>query len=92
MTLRLYAPQDTASCPAFQRGGLPDSTSSQLPDSDSSQLPEPPGFDILDHAGDIYFMNGDRDQAVEFWRRAEAIEPENELIRKKVQNSTIFFK
>ncbi len=92
MTLRLYAPQDTASCPAFQRGGLPDSTSSQLPDSDSSLLPEPPGFDILDHAGDIYFMNGDRDQAVEFWRRAEAIEPENELIRKKVQNSTIFFK
>lgn len=81
MTLRLYAPQDTSQ--------LPDSPTPQLPDSDT---PEPPGFDILDHAGDIYFMNGDRDQAVEFWRRAEAIEPENELIRKKVQNRTIFFK
>ena len=82
MTLRLYAPPQH-----------PDSISSQHPGTPAAQPAEElPGFDILDHAGDIYFMNGDRDRAVEFWRRAEAIEPENPLIRKKVEHRTIFFK
>jgi len=91
MTLRLYAPLDTA---------IVDSTASPVaiessPDNSipvETVEPETPGFDILDHAGDIYFMNGERDRATEFWRQAAAIEPENELIRKKVANRTIFFK
>lgn len=47
--------------------------------------------EILDHAGDIYFMNGEHLQAVEFWERALEAEPDNEKIRRKVENRTYFF-
>ncbi len=47
--------------------------------------------EILDHAGDIYFMTGDRKEAVEFWKMALRQLPDNELIKKKVQHKTIFF-
>lgn len=46
--------------------------------------------DILDHAGDIYFMNGDKDKAVYFWGKALILDPENALIRRKYDNKTIF--
>ncbi len=47
--------------------------------------------EILDHAGDIYFMNGEHLKAVEFWERALAADPDNEKIRRKVENRTYFF-
>jgi len=46
---------------------------------------------VLDHAGHIYFMTGDRKQAIAFWRAAHALEPDNELIGRKVAQKTIFF-
>ena len=47
--------------------------------------------EIYDHAGDIYFMNGERDTALDYWRRAAALEPDNELIARKVALKTILF-
>ena len=47
--------------------------------------------DVLDHAGDIYFMNGNPKEALEFWKQALEQDSENELIRKKVKNKTFFF-
>lgn len=47
--------------------------------------------EVLDHAGDIYFMNGEPREALGFWKKALELEPDNELIRKKVDNKTIFF-
>lgn len=60
----------------------------------STEIPEPqePSADILDHAGDIYYMNGRPDEAVEFWRRALEITPDDELIRKKYENKAYYFK
>lgn len=46
--------------------------------------------EILDHAGDIYFMNRQHSQAVEFWKRALELEPDNELIKKKVTNKAYY--
>lgn len=46
--------------------------------------------DILDHAGDIYFMNGDKEKAVYFWGKALILDPENAIIRRKYDNRTIF--
>lgn len=40
---------------------------------------------ILDHAGDIYALNGDMEAAVEFWQRALADDPQNKMIRKKIK-------
>lgn len=53
---------------------------------------ESPGAEEYDHAGDINFMNGNRDEALEFWRKALELDPDNELIQRKVRHRTIFFK
>ena len=51
--------------------------------------PETPSVEIYDHAGDIYFMNGDHAQAIVFWKKALALEPDNETIKLKVKNKRI---
>lgn len=48
--------------------------------------------DVLEHAGDIYFMDGDPDKAVEFWKRALKLDPDNELLKRKVSNRAYYFK
>ena len=48
--------------------------------------------DVLEHAGDIYFMNGDPDQALEFWKEALALKPDDELLARKVKHKTYFYK
>ncbi len=55
-------------------------------------LTEERGEDILEHAGDIYFMDGEPDKALEFWKEALKLNPSNELLEKKVKHKTYFFK
>lgn len=52
---------------------------------------EDPGSEELDHAGDINFMNGNRDEAIDFWQQALELDPDNDLIRRKVRMRTILF-
>ena len=47
--------------------------------------------ELFDHAGDIYFWNHEPQQAVKFWKEALKLEPDNELIKKKVKAKTYFF-
>lgn len=47
--------------------------------------------EILDHAGDIYFMCGEPDVALQFWEMALEREPENEKIKKKITHKAYFF-
>lgn len=51
-----------------------------------------PSYEILAHAGDICFMAGEPDRAVEFWQRALDMEPGDELLRRKVKHKTYFYK
>lgn len=80
-----------------------DNTAIDATDDDSGDLPAVPGdaesdepysgsAEILEHAGDIYFMSGLPDQAVTFWERAAALAPDNELLARKVKNRTYFYK
>lgn len=48
--------------------------------------------ELFEHAGDIYFMNGLPDEALEFWKRALSLNPESELLQRKVKNKTYFYK
>lgn len=48
--------------------------------------------EVLHHAGDIYFMAGDPDKALEFWAEAAELEPDNELLKRKVSHKTYFYK
>jgi len=48
--------------------------------------------EILEHAGDIYFMDGDPDGALRFWKEALELAPDNQLLAKKAKHKTYFFK
>ncbi len=58
--------------------------------ADNAGTPVSLSADILDHAGDIYFMNGDKDKAIYYWGKALILDPENAMIRRKYDNGTIF--
>lgn len=47
-------------------------------DKDSSAV-------VLEHAGDIYAMNGDAEKAVEFWRKAQQKSPDSKILRRKIK-------
>lgn len=47
--------------------------------------------EIYNHAGDIYFMDGARKEAIDLWKKAHALNPDDELLARKVKHKTIFF-
>lgn len=47
--------------------------------------------ELFHHYGDILFMNGEPDKAVEFWGKALELEPDNDLLKKKVEHKTFFY-
>lgn len=55
------------------------------------ELEKEPAEDILEHAGDIHFMDGDPAGALEYWRKALKINPKNELLQRKVKHKTYFY-
>lgn len=50
-----------------------------------------PQADVLHHAGDIYYMNGDHRKALLLWEEALKLDPDNKLLQKKVKNKTHFY-
>lgn len=48
--------------------------------------------ELLDHAGDIYFMDGNPEKAVDLWKKALKLKPDNELLKRKVKHKTFFYK
>ena len=47
--------------------------------------------EILEHAGDIYFMLREPEQALEFWKKALATDPDSEILKRKVTHKTYFY-
>lgn len=45
--------------------------------------------DILDHAGDIYYMNGLKEDAHEFWKMAHELDPDNAEIARKARTGRL---
>lgn len=56
------------------------------------ELSDEKSEEILEHAGDIYFMDGDPDQALEFWKEALKLAPDSDMLQRKVKHKTYFFK
>lgn len=50
------------------------------------------GATINEHYGDILFMNGRPDEALEQWKQALEKDPDNKLLQRKVEHKTYFFK
>lgn len=47
--------------------------------------------ELYHHYGDILFMAGKPEEAVEYWQKALDLAPDNELLKKKVTNRTYFY-
>ena len=48
--------------------------------------------DVRSHYGDILFMNGEPEAALVQWEEALKLDPDNELLKRKVKYKTYFFK
>lgn len=59
----------------------------EQPDVDTN--PETPSKDIYVHAGDIYFMCGLTDEAVQFWESALKLDPGDKILKNKIKNRKI---
>lgn len=51
-----------------------------------------PSSELYHHAGDIYFMMGEPERALEFWQDALKMTPDEELLQRKVKHKTYFYK
>ena len=47
-------------------------------------------WELFDHAGDIHYLTGDHDGAFEFWQKALELEPDDEILQKKVANKAYY--
>lgn len=47
--------------------------------------------ELYSHYGDILFMNGDPDKALEYWKKALEKSPDDKLLQRKVKNKTFFY-
>lgn len=47
--------------------------------------------DVYEHAGDIYFMNGNPSEALGYWKKALELDPDSDLLKRKVKHKTFFF-
>ncbi|MCM1110762.1 MAG: tetratricopeptide repeat protein [Clostridium sp.] len=56
------------------------------------EIEEDPSEELLEHAGDIYFWDSEPDEALKFWKRALEKDPDNGLLKRKVEHKTYFFK
>jgi tetratricopeptide (TPR) repeat protein len=45
--------------------------------------------EVIEHLGDVYYKLGDLNKAREYWQQASEIEPENDSLKKKLDNNEI---
>jgi predicted negative regulator of RcsB-dependent stress response len=53
---------------------------------------EEPSAEVLEHYGDILFLDGQTDKAVEQWQKALELDGENELLMRKFNDQTYYEK
>jgi len=56
----------------------------------SQEQGDKPSEELFEHYGDILFFCDEPDQAVEQWQKALEIEPDNELLKRKVNDKTYY--
>lgn len=80
---------DTYAWVFFKKGDY--AMARQYIDAALANEPEP-SAEIFHHAGDIYFMDGHPDEALNFWKQAAALDPSDQLLARKVKHKTFFYK
>ena len=47
---------------------------------------------IVEHSGDIYYLNGEKEKALEFWQRAKELGGDSKLLHKKIKKKKYYSK
>ena len=71
-------------------GVLPPNPGEVLPEIDPEMADMQLTWELFDHAGDIHYLTGDHDGAFEFWQKALELEPDDEILQKKVANKAYY--
>lgn len=94
--LRLYSTPDTLDTSVPEQTESTDTTgvgaehAEQVIEEVEEMLEiETPSAEVYDHAGDIYFMCGEPEDALKFWKEALKLEPDNKKIKQKIKNRKI---
>lgn len=80
-------PIDTYAWILFKQGELEEARR-EIDRAISLSGDEGPSWEILDHAGDIYFSNGLTDEAFDFWQRALDLNPSSAELRQKLTSKS----
>ncbi len=79
---------DTYAWVLFRRGEYKEALEYQRSVLDNG---EAPSAEYYEHMGDILFMNGQPAEALEMWEKALPLDPDNELLRRKIKHKTYFY-
>lgn len=63
----------------------------ELATADDQQSGNDLSAELLEHAGDIYFMVRQPEKALDYWKQALELDPDSELLRRKVTHKTYFY-
>ena len=56
-----------------------------MPKPDAIKNDEDQSDTILEHGGDIYYMTGDVDGALKYWKQAQEMGSESKTLKKKIE-------
>jgi len=94
ITLNLYGlgekPESKEEAPDSAEAEATDEVEAVFEDADD-MLDLTPSSDVFEHAGDIYFMCGEPAKALDFWKKALELDPEREILQRKVKHKTYFY-
>lgn len=82
---------DTYAWIEFKLGHYDEARDYQQKAMDIAEANDVVSAELLEHYGDILFMCKEPGIAVEYWKRALELAPDNALLRKKVQHGTYFY-
>lgn len=82
---------DTYAWILFKRKEYKDALEYQTLAIDFAETNYEPSAELYHHMGDILFMNHNPEEALEYWQKALELEPDNALLKKKVEHKTFFF-
>lgn len=83
---------DTYAWILFLKGRYEEARTYQAAAIEKTEKDGTPSAELYSHYGDILFMNRMVDEALDYWKKALELEPDNELLQRKVKHKTFFFK
>lgn len=82
---------DTYAWVLFKQGEYAKALEQQRKAIEIAEKEEDTSAELYEHYGDILFWNKEPAQAVEYWKKALELEPDKEVLQRKVKDQTYYF-